>query len=144
MSKWTDVADYKPKRCLSHPLPKSDRTGSEAAMTMIKQMSIKQRRDRNWERDEDLGDLQISVGAVFRRRGDLIYTMHKHFAGETEDTIHVGDDCMTWDLETRAHFRGLRDPDGFDWRGQWSHNARVERAAFALATRNAADKRRPR
>ena len=133
------VADYKPKRCLRHPLPKSDRSGSEAAMQLVRLMSIKQRRDRNWDRDEDLGDMQISAGCVFRRRGDLVYTVHKRDALDADDDLWRFD-RMTWSLENMAIYRGLRDRDGFDWRAGWSHCARLARAGFALATRHASDK----
>jgi len=145
MSDWRDMADYKPKRCLSHPLPKSDRTGSKAAMKLVKRMSYEQRHISNWECAPP-GDDPWIAGVVFERRSNGVIT---HYRLSTEG-IFFGDESENWrddrlllGLEGMATDRRLREP-GIDWRSRWRHKGRDTKLGFAWATRNAADKRRPR
>ena len=97
MSDWRDVADYKPKRCLSHPLPKSNKSGSEKARARIRQ-----RRIRN----------------AFVH--DVLEILERYYSGEEDEVVTVvalNERVIwytSWDFET-GQSPLAQDPGWFMW-----------------------------
>ena len=95
MSDWRDVADYKPKRCLSHPLPKSDKSGSGKARARTKQRRVRD---------------------AFLR--DVLEILERYYRGEEEAVVAVialNERVIWytgWDFETGQL---AQDPGWFMW-----------------------------